>query len=220
MPEEAETLFAADPRNAEVVMPYLNGEDLNSRPDCSASRWVVNFRDWPLERAEHYPDCIELLRRRVLPEVKDKGDTYGGWLQRWWQFWRVRQDLYAAIEGMQRILVVAQTSKTLQPVLVSNGQVFSHMLVVFSYDNTAQLGLLSSAFHYWWTLSHSSTMRTDLCYHPTDCFETFPQPELTAAVGNAGGALDAHRRQLMLDRLGGLTATYNRVHDPKGGRYR
>ena len=86
-------------------MPYLNGEDLNSRPDCSASRWVINFRDWPLERAEQYPDCIELLRRRVLPEVADKGVTYGGWLQRWWQFWRVRQDLYAAIEGMERVLV-------------------------------------------------------------------------------------------------------------------
>jgi len=49
-PEEARGLIARDPRNAEVLMPYLNGEDLNSRPDQSPSRWVINFRDWPLKR--------------------------------------------------------------------------------------------------------------------------------------------------------------------------
>jgi len=37
---------------------------------------------------------------------------------------------------------------------------------------------------------------------------------VTEAVGKAGGALDAHRRALMLDRWEGLTKTYNRVHDP------
>ena len=58
-------------------------------------------------------------------------------------------------------------------------------------------------------------MRTDVRYTPSDCFETFPQPELTEAVRRAGGALDLHRRQLMLDRWEGLTATYNRVHNPK-----
>ena len=44
-PEEAAKWIAEDSRNAEVLFPYLNGEDLNSRPDCSASRWVVDFND-------------------------------------------------------------------------------------------------------------------------------------------------------------------------------
>ncbi len=213
--KEAEALIGADPRNAEVVMPYMNGEDLNSRPDCSASRWVINFSDWPLERAEEYGDCLQLLRERVLPEVGDKDNSYSGWLQRWWQFWRVRQDLYAAIEGMERVLAIALTSKTVAPLFVPNGQVFSHALGVFAYDDDAHFGLLTSAFHYWWAITRASTMRTDVRYTPSDCFETFPQPELTEAVRRAGGALDLHRRQLMLDRWEGLTATYNRVHKPK-----
>ncbi|MEQ9094940.1 MAG: hypothetical protein RIE32_01605 [Phycisphaerales bacterium] len=49
-PEEAQQLIEKDPKNAEVLMPYLNGQDLNSRPDQSPSRWVINFRDWPLKR--------------------------------------------------------------------------------------------------------------------------------------------------------------------------
>ena len=49
-PEEAHTLITKDKRNREVLFPYLNGEDLNSRSDQSASRWVINFFDYPLER--------------------------------------------------------------------------------------------------------------------------------------------------------------------------
>ncbi|WP_334169943.1 Eco57I restriction-modification methylase domain-containing protein [Zoogloea sp.] len=50
-PEEAQAHIARDASNAEVLFPYLNGEDLNSHPQQQASRWVINFRDWPLERS-------------------------------------------------------------------------------------------------------------------------------------------------------------------------
>ena len=61
-PDEAQELdFPTDQRNAEVIFPYLNGQDLNSRPDCSATRWVVNFHDWPMETSptipSAFPDC-------------------------------------------------------------------------------------------------------------------------------------------------------------------
>ncbi|MGC4044834.1 MAG: hypothetical protein QM758_13660 [Armatimonas sp.] len=49
-PERALALIAKDNRNADVLFSYLNGEDLNSRPDQSPSRWVINFKDWPLGR--------------------------------------------------------------------------------------------------------------------------------------------------------------------------
>jgi hypothetical protein len=213
-PDEAQALIDRDPRNAGVLFPYVNGEDLNSRPDQSASRWVISFFDWLLEKAELYPDCLAIVREKVKPE-RDR-NTYSAQARKnWWQYERARAELYGAIAGMQRVLVIAQTGKTLQPVLASNGQVFSHMLVVFSYDDTAHFGLLASAFHYWWTIARASTLETRIRYTPTDCFETFPQPQATDAVSRAGGALDAHRRQLMLDRWEGLTATYNRVHNPK-----
>src|SRR5205807_3593917 len=53
-PIEAQSLLAKDSHNYDVLFPYLNGEDVNSRPDQSPSRWVINFFDWPLERAEMY----------------------------------------------------------------------------------------------------------------------------------------------------------------------
>ena len=57
-PGEADALIASDCRNRDVLFPYLNGEDFNSRPDQSPSRWIINFRDWPIQQAEDYPECM------------------------------------------------------------------------------------------------------------------------------------------------------------------
>ena len=54
-PDEAKAWIAENPHNTEVLFPYLNGEDLNSRPDCSASRWVIDFNDWPESKAKEPP---------------------------------------------------------------------------------------------------------------------------------------------------------------------
>jgi hypothetical protein len=51
MPEaEAKAFIERDPKNGEVLFPYLNGDDLNSHPEQKPSRWVINFWDWPLDR--------------------------------------------------------------------------------------------------------------------------------------------------------------------------
>ena len=214
-PEEAEELIAADPRNADVVVPFLNGEDLNTRPDCSASRWTINFLDWSLDRAEKYPLCVAMLREWVLPQVQAKGRSYAGWIDRWWQYWRTREDLYSAIKGQDRVIALTCVSKTVMPAFTTSRQVFSHAVVVFACDDHFALGLLSSAFHWNWAMKYGSTMRTDLRYTPSDCFETFPKPASDGAVELAGKALDEFRAQLMVRNGEGLTKTYNRVHDSK-----
>ena len=67
-PDEAKTLIEKDARNKDVLFPYLNGEDLNSRPDQSPSRWVINFHDWPEERARAYRDVFRIVEEKVKPE--------------------------------------------------------------------------------------------------------------------------------------------------------
>ena len=52
---------------------------------------------------------------------------------------------------------------------------------------TRHFGLLSSGIHWWWAVTHASTMReADIRYTPTDCFETFVQPALTDAIATHG----------------------------------
>lgn len=60
-------------------------------------------------------------------------------------------------------------------------------------------------------------MKDDPVYTPTDCFETFPFPinwESDSRLEEAGKAYCEFRAALMIRNQQGLTATYNRFHDP------
>lgn len=210
--QQARELVARDQRNAEVLQPYVIGKDLNQRPDSSASRWIINFRDWPLERAEQYPDVLAIVRRLVKPErgrlkeVRTR-DT-------WWQYTRPRGELYRSIADLDHVLAICLVSNAVMPLKLPLGPVFAHKCAVFALHDAAELTTLSSAPHTIWTLRYSSTMRTDVNYSPSDVFLTFPRPRPTAELRELGERLDAERRALMLSRSWGLTTTYNHVHDP------
>jgi hypothetical protein len=173
---------------------------------------VINFRDWPVERAAEYREPFERVERLVRPERAKSNDRRRREI--WWRFTRPTPGLYRAIAPLARCFAITLHSKSVQPLVTRVDSVFSHGLAVFAYDDDGHLGLLSSGFHWWWAVTHASTMRTDIRYTPTDCFETFVQPSLTDEIAESGRELHAHRSALMLDRQEGLTKTYNRVHDP------
>ncbi|MDX5457480.1 Eco57I restriction-modification methylase domain-containing protein [Micromonospora tulbaghiae] len=211
-PQEALNLIAQDQRNTRVLFPYLNGEDVTSRPDCSASRWVIDFHDWPLEEAQKYPDCLQ----RVMELVKPKRDSNKRATRRdrWWQYAERAPGLYSAIKNLDRVIVIALTSKLALPVFQQTGQIFSHMLGVFATSDPADLALLSSTPHHLWATTHTSTLETRTRYTPAKAFGTFPRPPQTNRMRTAGARLDTLRREYMSNASEGLTATYNRVHNP------
>ena len=210
--QQATALIAQDARNADVLFPYLNGQNVNSDPGCAASRWVINFHNWPEDRAEEYPDCYRQVHRLVKPERETNKRTTRR--DRWWQFAERATELYAAVAGLKRVIVMTQVSKTVIPTLVPTNQVFDQKLVVFPCNDTAMLSLLTSSMHYWWAISRSATMKADLSYSPTDVLRTFAMPELTPEMREVGDRLDIYRRNVMLSRQAGLTKTYKLVHDP------
>jgi hypothetical protein len=211
--ERAYELLSSNPKNVDVIHPYINGEDMNRAPDVAAGRWIIDFQDWSVEKAQEYPECFEVVVRTVKPE-RDKSNR-AQHRKRWWQFGENRPGLRAALTELERVVAMPRVSKTLAPAFLPLGLVYSEALVVFAYDDDFHFGLLTSSFHYWWAITWASTMRTDLRYTPTDCFETFSQPDHDNSVRVAGGALDEFRAPLMVRNNEGLTKTYNRVHDPK-----
>lgn len=218
-PEEANQWIADDPRNAEVLFPYLNGEDLNSRPNCSASRWVVDFNARPIEQAVQYTKPFERVHALVKPE-RQRRKTDGTYVlrkplpERWWQYADKRPAMRKAVANLDEVLVLTQTSKTLQPVRVSPNQVFSHKLVVFASDSYALQALLNSSVHLLWALTYGSTLETRPVYTPSDVFMTYPQPGRADDLDRIGRMLNTDRNKIMLCRDLGLTKLYNLVNDP------
>jgi hypothetical protein len=218
-PDEAQHLIDKNPKNKDVLFPYLNGEDLNSRPDQSASRWVINFFDWPIERAREFPDCFRVVEEKVKPE-RTRTDDGGGFVlrkplpQKWWLYADKRPQLYSTIAGLKRVLVTAQTSRLWEPALVPTGTIYSHSVIVFPLPHWTDFALMQSCFHEYWRLEYGPSLRTDARYTPSDCFETFPFPaKLLPSLEQIGERYDAHRRRIMVARQEGLTKTYNRFHD-------
>ncbi len=196
-PEDAFALIQKDAHNRSVIDPYLSGEDLSSKYDQSPSRWVINFRDWPIEEAEAYPDCMGIIKEKVkIERAKNNRQIYR---EKWWQYAEKRPGLYSTIAEMNRVLTVALTSKFCAFTFISTKIVFSQSTIVIAYSNFACFALLQSFIHLIWIIANGSTHETRQRYTPTDCFETFPFPANTSSLESIGERYYAHRQSIMQD---------------------
>lgn len=216
--EDMRRLIAANPRNQEVIFPFIGGEEVNNHPAVLHSRYVFNLSGMSEEEAEEqYPDLYRLAQERVKPQRAEvKRDTYRS---NWWRFAEPQNALYARIETLPRVLATnCGASPHLGFAFLPNGMIYAHTLAVFAFSGLAPFAALQSRAHEVWARFFSSSMKDDLRYTPSDCFRTFPFPngyETDPSLEAAGDAYHAHRAALMVDRNEGLTKIYNRFHDRK-----
>ncbi|MCD0459556.1 Eco57I restriction-modification methylase domain-containing protein [Roseiconus lacunae] len=212
--EEAAALIKNDPKNAEVLFPYLNGQDVNLTPNQSARRWVIQFDERTEEEAKRFPDVWAIAEQRVKPErMKKDVDKYPRMVHEWWKHWNNRRELRQTISSMDRVIVRARVSDTHAFAIVPSEQVFSDQIVVIAKSDFSCFAVLQSELHNWWYRPLTSSMRTDVRYSPTDVVETFPWPAMLGNLDDIGERYFTHRKALMLEYSEGLTKAYNRFHD-------
>ena len=171
--------------------------------------------DYPEPVATDWPDLLAIVEERVKPErliQKDKGGK-----RQWWLYLRPRPELHGAIAGLDRVLVIPQTSNVQAVVFLSAQMVFGHTLIIFPFTEYSAFALLQSRIHQVWSAFLGPTMKDDLRYTPSDCFETFPFPEnweVRPDLETVGKTYYDFRAALMVRNDEGLTRTYNRFHDP------
>ncbi len=124
---EMRRLIEKDPKNAEVIFPYIGGQEVNNHPRHEHHRYVISFWDYPLRRedlGELWRDAddgqrSEWRREGIVP-VDYPGPVAADWPEllaiveervkpdrdrqnrkalrvRWWQYAEKRPGLYAAI---------------------------------------------------------------------------------------------------------------------------
>ena len=170
--------------------------------------------DYPGPVAADWPELLAIVEERVKPErsaQKDKGAK-----EKWWQFIRPRPELHATIANIERVLAISRLGQQGAFTFLSNHVVFADRLIVFPFDTHAAFCALQSRPHEIWARFFGSSMKDDLLYTPSDCFETFPFPRGWAThpdLEAAGKAYYEFRAQLMVANDEGMTKTYNRFHD-------
>lgn len=239
---EAIEMLNSDYGNTEVIFPYINGQEFNSAPDQMSRRWIINFGDWPEERAQKYIQPWEWIEKNVKPG-RQKRKSNGEFKQRkpralkWWQFAEKSVGLYHAIgEGDHfeehpekwslsdrktgQVMVRAINSKHHTFGFINSKQVIDQTLNAFANYGKYEYALLSSEIHASWYYKHCARLGASAYprYTQSDVFLTFCQPKINAAsraeIENIGNELYSCRSNFMTNKGCGLTKLFNLENDP------
>jgi len=219
---EAFSLISKDKKNSEVIFPYLNGQDLNNDFAQRPSRWAISFFDRSENESKEYYECYSIIEEKVKPErqrLKADGsfELREPMPTRWWQYGEKRPALYRTIKNMDRVIVIAKTSKTVAFSFTSTNQILNSNLAIIAFQESRYFAILQSSFHFYWSMKYCTTMKTDLIYIISNTFEPYPFPVnptfgIKQNLDKIGETYHEHRRQLMLKIQLGLTKTYNAFH--------
>ena len=133
-PEQANQILKQAPEYKDILFPFLCGADITGEWDGRATRWAINFFDWPLEEAEKFPLCLQIVREKVKPEREKAGTRNAIGKKRaqyWWRYDARAADLYEAISDKGHVWAAAETSKYFCLIKTPTKILFAHKVVVF-----------------------------------------------------------------------------------------
>ncbi|TAE90584.1 MAG: hypothetical protein EAZ81_09550 [Verrucomicrobia bacterium] len=184
---DAARMIARNSSLNEVIFPVINGGELNNEPSLKPGRSIINFFDWPLEKASTYGEAFEQVFNLVKP-VRD-GDNRAVRREKWWQYAERAIGLYRGLINLERCFAAAATTKHLSFVSLPSDIVYTQALKVFTTDRWDQFAVVQSTIHEVWARKHSGSLGATLRYSPSECFSTFafpagqwqhPNPDLAA----------------------------------------
>ena len=224
--EEMDKLVCESPANRERIFSYLGGKEFNLNPAQQPSRFIINFEEMTYEEASRWPDLLEILERKVKPARA--GVAQRDRRELWWLYATRSPGYQAYVKSHQRCLAIAMVSDSFAFAFVGNAPVIANSLVTFAFDSCSDFAVMQSRSHEVWVRNFSSTLKDDLQYAPSDCFETFPAPTalldsvpndsrhetIRQSLNANGECYHQFRSELMVSNNEGLTSTYNRFHDP------
>lgn len=213
--EASELLARRGAPYADVVRPYLIGDDITDDPAQDPRRYVVDFGMRSLEEAMEYPAALDLIETRVKPQRdRNRREAYRRY---WWRFAEPRPRMRRALAPLSRYIAGNAQGKRFLFCWCEPWTCPSNLTNVFAFEDDYAMGVLSSSVHLGWAKGESSTLRVDPRYTPTSAFETFPWPEPSPdhreAIADLARRMYERRSEICTERQIGLTTLYNQVDD-------
>jgi hypothetical protein len=210
----------ADPQrpHLRVLKIYLGGEDLYAEPSrLDGARYIVDVDGWPESELARFPELKDYLAKSVRADLLTRNEINRDSTD-WWHFRRPSIGLRTALGALPRLLACSRIGNALAFSYLPMNSIANEKTVVFAFETYASFALLQSRLHEVWARFFSSTLKDDLQYTPSDCFDSFPFPsdyEASEKLASAGETYYNYRAELMVKTDKGLTKTYNRFHDPE-----
>ena len=199
----------------DCVYPMVGGEHILGSPNLKIDRWVIYFGDRSEEEASSYPELFKICKDTVKLERSKKSSDVSEWP--FWKFWRTKVGLFKKLQNSNRYLVHPFTSTNLAFTFIPSNILLSAPHVAFCEEDYAFFCCLQNTIHETWVRFFASSMKDDLRYTSSDCFENFPLPRKhkeNVNLEEAGKKYFEYRSYVMEEYNEGLTKLYNRFHDP------
>jgi hypothetical protein len=208
-------LLKEDPRNEQVISRYMGGEELNNSPSIEASRWVINFGEMTFEEAARWPEIFSIVEQKVKPaRANNKQRNYR---DEWWLHSTRVPQVTEYVDKHHSMLALCKLSPHLAVTFAYKNTVYADTIVLILHHEAGAFSIMQSRVHEAWARFFGSSMKDDLRYTPSDCFETFPFPrgwQDDATLDALGARYHAERAAWMVAHDLGLTKFYNAFHDP------
>ena len=175
--DRARTMFAANDRNREVVLPFLDGKDLAR--DGRPSRYIINFGNMTKAEAQSYQDPFRHVERKVLPfreALKDKKE-YKSLKDNWWHYEFLAKRIGEWFEDNEIAFAKSRVASRWMFTKIDSGWVCGEATVIFFFEEAKDFAILQSALHEHWAKVYTSTLGAQGLRYTNVCFKPFPFPQ-------------------------------------------
>jgi hypothetical protein len=206
-------VITKNPQSKELIKVYVGGEQVNNQPSFQPERYVIDFAEMSEQDASRHQLLWKIAEEKVKT-VRAKNNNERS-RSCWWQFARSRPEMRKAISDNPRVLVAnCAAAKFLTFAFLPNDCLFSNSLNVFSNPTYAHFAVVQSRVHELWARMFGSSMKDDLRYTGTTCYENYPFPAFSDKLEIAGENYNSERAAVMVKLQLGLTKLSNRLNSP------
>jgi hypothetical protein len=203
----ARQLVTRDPASAEVIHPFMTGQEMNSRG--LPGRFVIDIPADDLASAERWPGALAHVREHVLPTRAARAENervrneealrenpsahvnrhHRRFHEFWWKLaWR-RADMLAGVRPLSRYVALSIVAIIDRPSIYAfvSPQIWpAASLQVFAFEDDYSFAILTSSIHRAWFEARATKMRRDLRYTPDTVFDSFPWPQAPTQTPRRG----------------------------------
>ncbi|WP_420576737.1 DNA methyltransferase [Ekhidna sp.] len=194
---DAKKTLKKHPEYAEVLKPFLIGDELVANQNSQPKRFVIDFTLHDVISATRFKEPFQRVELMVLPDRKAKGEKqkkenedllkknskakvnkhHINFLNNWWKLSYGRDDMLRQRNALGRYIACARVTQRPIFEFISSEINPNDKVMAFCFEDYYSFGIIQSNIHWKWFLANCTTLAETPNYNTASIWDTFPWPQ-------------------------------------------